>query len=320
MTQLTQLKKVDQPVSLVRAQTLDEVMSLGEVLAKSGFFSDARGAAQAVAKMLAGSELGFGPVASMTGIYIVKGRVSLSANLMAAAIKRSGKYNYRVKELTEKRCEIEFFENGERVGISAFTIDEAIAAKLDQDWDKDANKWKPKATWKNFPRNMLFARAMSNGAKWFCADIFGGPAYTPDELGAEIDGETGEIIDIIPEPPAARPQLAAVASQPTTEVQPEPPLETDPIKLAMRVQAPPTAEERAITAKINQVIDLCTVLNEEFGISHKEIKERIGKLVGVTERDKLDEEKAAKVSLSFTKWIEELKVKRSSAAERQRNT
>jgi hypothetical protein len=42
---------------------------------------------------------------------------------------------------------------------------------------------------------MLFARALSNGAKWFCPDIFGGgPIYTPDELGAVIDGETGQVL------------------------------------------------------------------------------------------------------------------------------
>jgi hypothetical protein len=37
---------------------------------------------------------------------------------------------------------------------------------------------------------MLFARAMSNGARWYCPDVFAGPAYTPDELGADVDGET----------------------------------------------------------------------------------------------------------------------------------
>jgi hypothetical protein len=40
---------------------------------------------------------------------------------------------------------------------------------------------------------MLYARALSNGAKWYCPDVFGGPIYTPDELGAVVDGETGEL-------------------------------------------------------------------------------------------------------------------------------
>jgi hypothetical protein len=29
-----------------------------------------------------------------------------------------------------------------------------------------------KDNWKKHPKNMLFARALSNGAKWYCADVF----------------------------------------------------------------------------------------------------------------------------------------------------
>ena len=160
-----------------------DIMSLGDVLAKSGFFEDSRQAAQAVVKVLAGQELGFGPVASMTGVNIIKGRVALSANLIAAAVKRSGKYNYRVTVHDDKECTIVFFENGEEVGISSFTASDAKRAQLSG------------ANWTKYPRNMLFARAISNGAKFYCPDIFGGPVYTPDELGANVDGYTGEVID-----------------------------------------------------------------------------------------------------------------------------
>lgn len=183
---------------------LTDLRTLGEVFKQSGFFSDTRDAAQAIVKIMAGQELGFGPIASMTGVYIVKGRVSLSANLMAAAVKRGSKYNYRVREHSDEACTLEFFENGQSLGTSRFTMAEAVAGNLHMDWNKDKQKWVEKATWKNFPRNMLFARAMSNGVKWHCPDIFGGPVYTPDELGATIDGETGEVIEIPVERPALR--------------------------------------------------------------------------------------------------------------------
>jgi len=159
-------------------------MELGKVLAQSGYFTDAKDANQAIVKVLAGREMGFGPIASMTGIYIVKGKPSMGANLIAAAIKRSGRYDYRVKELTDEVCRIEFFEviggKRESIGVSEFTKAQAQKAGT-QNMDK-------------FPRNMLFARCMSNGAKWYCADVFGGPVYTPEELGAVVDGETGEVI------------------------------------------------------------------------------------------------------------------------------
>lgn len=163
---------------------LADTMQLGDVLAKSGFFADSRSASQAVVKVLAGRELGFGPVAAMTGINIISGRVSLSANIMAAAVKRSGRYNFRVREMTEAACKIEFFErNGDKwesVGVSTFTEADARRAGT-----KNMDK---------YPRNMLYARAMSNGVRWYCPDVTGGPVYTPEELGAPVN-EEGEIID-----------------------------------------------------------------------------------------------------------------------------
>ena len=178
---------------------MQEVMDLGAVLAKSGYFTDSRDAAQAVVKVLAGRELGFGPIASMTGVYIVKGKVALSANLMAAAIKRSGRYNYRVLHLGDDACRLEFYENGQALGVSEFTMADAKRAGLGGD------------NWTKYPRNMLFARALSNGAKWYCPDLSGGPLYTPDELGAVIDGDTGEVIDVEP----VRSEQPAQAQPPT---------------------------------------------------------------------------------------------------------
>ena len=66
--------------------SLEDTMSLGSVLAKSGYFSDAKGEAQAVVKVLAGREMGFGPIASMTGVHIVQGKPTIGANLLGAAI------------------------------------------------------------------------------------------------------------------------------------------------------------------------------------------------------------------------------------------
>lgn len=172
---------------------LGEIKSIGEIFAKSGYFRDAKDASQAIVKIMAGAELGIGPMASMAGIHIVEGKPTLSANLLAAAVRRSGRYNYKVLELTAKACRIEFFEGKESIGISELTMEEASAAKLNQSWDREKSAWKDKATWKSFPKNMLFARTMSNGVKFFCPEVTCGPCYTPDELDVESD-ENGEII------------------------------------------------------------------------------------------------------------------------------
>lgn len=169
----------DKQIQLRDEMSLTEV---GQVLVKSGYFQDAKDASQAIVKVLAGRELGFGPIASMTGINIIQGRPSLSANLMAAAVKRSGRYNFRVKRLTAEVAEIEFFEKDgaqwTACGASIFTIEDARKAGT-----KNLDK---------FARNMLYARAMSNGVRWYCPDVTGGPVYTPEEMGLPVN-EDGDI-------------------------------------------------------------------------------------------------------------------------------
>ena len=167
-------------------RSVDDLARIGKMMAESGYFTDARQAAQAGVKVLAGQEMGFGAFASMTGIYIIQGRPSVSANLMASAVKSNPRYDYRVREMSEQVCKIEYFEiiagHRESIGMSEFTLADARKAGT-----KNLEK---------FPRNMLFARAMSNGIRWFCPDVFSGNAtYTPEELGADVD-EDGNIIDI----------------------------------------------------------------------------------------------------------------------------
>ena len=170
-------------------QTMDDAERAAKAMSASGFFADTKQAAQAVVKILAGQELGFGPFASMTGVNIIQNKPVLAANLMAAAVKRTGKYNYRVVEMTDMVCELSFLEDGKEVGRSRFTLDDAKAANL-----------AGKDNWKKYPRNMLFARAVSNGQKWFAPDVFNGATvYTPDELGAVVD-EDGNAIGVEPLP------------------------------------------------------------------------------------------------------------------------
>ena len=173
-------------------------VQVGQTLAASGYFQDAREAAQAAVKVMAGEELGLGPIAAMTGIHIVKGKVTLSANLIAGLIKRSGRYDFRVRRLDGEGCEVVFFEGGQEIGVSSFDRKDAEAAGL----------WGQAGPWRQHPRNMFYARAMSNGAKWYCPDVLAGPIYTPDELGLEVDGETGEVIEASVPPPAALPAPA----------------------------------------------------------------------------------------------------------------
>jgi hypothetical protein len=115
--------------------------------------------------------------------------------LIAARIKASGKYNYRVVEMSDQVCRIAFFEQGDQIGVSEFTLADARKAGT-QNLDK-------------FPRNMLFARAISNGAKWYCPDLFITGVYVPEEMGARVDAE-GDVVSMpAPEQSPAPPQKRA---------------------------------------------------------------------------------------------------------------
>jgi hypothetical protein len=178
-----------------------ETLKIAEVFVKSGFFKDSVKVSQAAVKIMAGHEYGFGPFASMNGIYIVKEKAALSANLMATAIKRSGKYNYRIVEHTDQKCAIDFYERGKLLGRSEFSRDDAKRAGT-QNMEK-------------FPKNMLFARALSNGAKWHCPDAFGGaPVYAPDELGM-TQREDGSFEEPAEELHIAEPRRKSEAANPT---------------------------------------------------------------------------------------------------------
>lgn len=194
-----------QPSAAIMPQSVDDLIRVGKILAASGYFSDARSEAQAVAKVLAGLELGLSPMVSMTGVHVIEGKPSVGAHLMAALVRRSGRYDYRVIEHTDTACELEFLDGGQPAGRSRFTIEDAKKAGV----SFSSSNGTP-TNWAKYPRNMLFARAISNGVRWFCPDVTTMPLYTPEELGAQVDGETGEVIDA-----PARAALTAGPTAPT---------------------------------------------------------------------------------------------------------
>ena len=152
-------------------QEFTDLMTIGKAFAESGMFADTKTAAQAVVKIQAGAEMGIPPFAAMSGIHIIQGKPTVGAGLLAARVQGSGKYKYRVKEHSEKTCTIEFFEGKELLGSSTFTAEDAKKA-LTKNMDK-------------YARNMLFARALSNGVKWYTPDLFAGPVYVHGEIPAE---------------------------------------------------------------------------------------------------------------------------------------
>ncbi len=202
---------------------VDDLGRIAKMLALSGYFKTTGNLeiaiAQMATKVLAGREMGFGPFASATGIEIIQGRPAVGARLIAAAIKANPRYNYRIRRADAEECTIEFFENGESVGMATYTIVEAKGAGLTT-----------KDNWKGYPSDMLFARCISRGQRRFCPDVFSGASvYTPEELGADVDAETGEMIEATARTLPAHPEqdfvMAATAPSTTVGTGPQKPAE-----------------------------------------------------------------------------------------------
>lgn len=160
--QKTELQKYQQPMNI------NDLARMSDAFMKSGMFPDIKSAAMAMVKIQAGLEVGIKPFAAMTGIHIIQGKPTIGAGIIASRIKASGKYDYKVVEMTDDNCSIDFYEGKDKLGNSSFSIAEAKKAGT-----KNLDK---------FPKNMLFARAISNGVKWYCPDVFDGPVYVPEEM------------------------------------------------------------------------------------------------------------------------------------------
>lgn len=159
---------MENQLATIKSMPISDIMTMAKTFAESGMFTDAKAMGQAFVKIQAGQEIGIPPFAAMSGIHIIQGKPTIGAGLIASTVKGSGKYDYKVIQLDDKACSLDFYQGTAKIGNSTFTIADAKAAQT-----KNIDK---------FPKNMLFARAISNGVKWFCPDVFAGPVYTPEEM------------------------------------------------------------------------------------------------------------------------------------------
>jgi len=204
-----------------------ELKELATIFVESGAFNDTKQVAQAMVKIIAGQELGFSPIVSMTGIHFFQGKVAIGSNLMASLIKESPKYDYEIIEHSSVACAVQFYSiAGQRVKLGVpvrYTIEEARDAGL-----------LAKDTWKKYASDMLFATVMRQGTRRHCADVLRGVTdetdtyveHSPVEIETPatetINGDTVDIAtgEVIAEAPAEADTPAADDSQPVAPQSP----------------------------------------------------------------------------------------------------
>lgn len=181
---MSETEQQGQSTAIVR-QAEDPPWRLAQAFAKSGYWKDVRDAAQAIVKIEAGREIGIGPIAAMNHVYVVNGRTAGDSMIHGALVKKCPTTDYQVIEWESDLCEIAFLElkpdgkggqEWKEVFRSKFTAADADQAGL-----------LGKETYRKYPRNMLFARAMTNGVRTAFPHLIVALPYTVEELGEETD-------------------------------------------------------------------------------------------------------------------------------------
>lgn len=190
-----------------------QVFTLATNVCQTEFVPDAlRGRRDAVAAaMLAGHELGLPPMQSLSQIHIIKGKPTLSAEMMRALVQSSG-HEIAVVELTNTRCRVQGRRKGstlEPTEISWSTDDAKKAGLLGND------------NWRKYPRAMLAARATGELCRLIFADVLAGMSYTPEEMQdlevVDASRDVGEVVDDTAEADDGKRTVKAPARKPASK-------------------------------------------------------------------------------------------------------
>lgn len=160
-------------------QEMDQLIKFCQVLSTAPYYQK-MGPGGVLAIYLTARELNLPMMLCMNGgLYTFDGKVTMSAQLMKVMIINAGG-KADIVSITPHKCSIKFVWKG----ISneyEYSIDEARAAG-----------YLTKDNWKKHPKDMLYARALSGGARKYMPEVIMG-AYV---LG-EMDNDPQTIIDPI---------------------------------------------------------------------------------------------------------------------------
>lgn len=214
--------------SLINVDMTD-LSAVASLIFNSKIFGDIQTKEAAAIKILAGMEYGFEPLQAMSMFDFIQGRPVLNAHGKATLINSSGDFRMHTKSLTPKECIIDVLRKNDQdewkvIATRTFTWQDAV--------DAEYTSGKNAHSYKKTPRNMLFARNVSNIWRWDCAELntrdwssaqiqeFETPAEIEAEAGGEPQPEAppvdenvieGEIVETDPEPidGTPEPEIAA---------------------------------------------------------------------------------------------------------------
>lgn len=191
---------------------LSERMRYAQALAASSLLpkSYQRQPANVLLAMEYGHALGLDTVTAIQSVHVIDGKPTASAQLIGALVRRAG---HRLRVVGDDKHAIAIIvrrDDPEFEFRSEWTLARAQAAGLTG-----------KGPWKLYPAAMLKARAITEVARDACPEALAGVAYTPEELGHELTGETippaPVAIEIVEEEPETVEEPILIAEEPANE-------------------------------------------------------------------------------------------------------
>lgn len=217
-----------------------------------------------LAAILAGRELGVGPMASLRSFHVVEG-------------KPVADYSFWISRMKAAGYKIEWPECGsEKVTLRLTGPDGAVHVET---WDKDramrAGLWNGKDNWKKYPQTMLQARCVATAGRSFAAEVMSG-CYTPDEA-EEMKPATATVV--------TQDQSVAPASTATGQAKMAAALAA-PIVSPLQAEIDATARYCAeLAKKLGMGADDLYAVCEELGFARSRLREMpIGNLMQLREK------------------------------------
>ena len=144
---------------------------------------------------------------AINGISVIKGKPTMSAEMMRALVMRAG-HRFAVTEFTDESVTVTVArkEWPEDVQQFTFTMADAKHAGL-------ANS----DTYRKHPKAMLLARATSAACRAVFPDVVSGMGYTPDEIAGSDPVKRADTSKFAPNPTLERVETAAEVAEVDTE-------------------------------------------------------------------------------------------------------
>ncbi len=197
----------EQQAALLQAQTMAEKKSiLDEIVENPAARSMAEGARcdQLTAKIYAsdanayaiamGRDLGLNAALSLQLIHIIGGKPALSAGARATFLAQAG-YSWRPVVHTDKQCTLRFWDkNGPMTDVDGKPLDVTITMEDAEraGWVQNSRGSGKVGNYDKVPKNMLFARVISNFHRWYAPHVVGAQVYDAGEIMDRVIEATEE--------------------------------------------------------------------------------------------------------------------------------